>query len=220
MITLFTVVVVSPTPSPDDTGMGMGGDPHFSIPLPSGQLLCFSVQGEHGFVFSLISNKIIHMNAKFIPDSQRSEVTWIGSLGMVVRSKKANTTSKMRFEASSKIIYIGDKISLDAQSVKRLTFANGKVSVAESDPNTRRSEYPQVEVDLQDVGIAFTVRFVKDHIDMVWNKVRKQSKDSHGIIGELISFMHHHPYVWLAIAALLCCNCLCMQVSSSEIEWR
>ena len=176
--------MVSPTPSPDP-GMGLGGDPHFSIILPNGQLLCFSVQGEHGFVFNLISNKIVHMNAKFIPDSQRSEVTWIGSLGMVVRSKKANTTSKIRFEALNKMVYVDDKVSLNAQSVKRLTFANGKLTVTESDPTVRKGGiHPQVEVDLQDVGIAFTVRFVKDHIDMVWNKVRKQPKVSHGIIGK------------------------------------
>lgn len=162
----------------------MGGDPHFSILLPSGQLLCFSVQGEHGFVFSLLSNKIIHMNAKFVPDSQRSEVTWIGSLGMIVRSKQANTTSKLRFEADSKTIHINDKASLNAQSVKKLTITRGKLTVAESNPSTAKSSYPKVEVNLQDVGIGFTIRFVRDHIDMVWNKVRKQPKDSHGIIGE------------------------------------
>lgn len=177
-------IEVSPTPSPD-TGMGMGGDPHFSILLPNGQLLCFSIQGEHGFVFNLISNKIIHMNAKFIPDSRRSEVTWIGSLGMVVRSKKANMTSKIRFEALNKMVYVDDRVSFKAQSIKKLTFANGKLTVTESDPTVKRATvHPHVEVDLRDVGIAFMVRFVKEHIDMVWNKVRKQPKDSHGIIGK------------------------------------
>lgn len=163
---------------------GMGGDPHFSILLPNGQQLCFSVQGEHGFVFSLISNKILHMNAKFVPDSRRSEVTWIGSLGMVVRSKKANTTSKLRFEASSKTVHVGDKVNLKAQSVKKLTFNNGKLTITESDPSIRKHTNPQVEVDLKDVGISFTVTFVKSHLDMTWNKVKPQPKDSHGIIGE------------------------------------
>lgn len=163
--------------------MGLGGDPHFSVLLPNGQLLCFSIQGEHGFVFSLISNKILHMNAKFISDSKRSEVTWIGSLGIVVRSKKANT-SKIRFEASNNMVYVDDKISLNAHNVKKLTLANGKLSVTESDQTVRKNAHTQVQVDLHDVGITFTVYFVKDHIDMVWNKVRKQPKDSHGIIGE------------------------------------
>ena len=103
---------------------------------------------------------------------------------MVVRSKKANTTSKIRFEASNKMVYVDDRVSLRAQSVKKLTFAKGKLTVTESDPTVKKAVHPQVEVDLEDVGIAFTVRFVKEHIDMVWNKVRKQPKDSHGIIGK------------------------------------
>ena len=82
------------------------------------------------------------------------------------------------------MVYMDDKISLNTQSVKKLTFVNGKLTVTESDPTTRKGVHPQVEVDLQDVRIAFTVRFVKQHIDMVWNKVRKQPKDSHGIIGK------------------------------------
>jgi hypothetical protein len=51
--------------------MGGGDDPHFSIVLPSSRLLCFTVQGEHGFAFNLINNEHLHMNALFVPDSQR-----------------------------------------------------------------------------------------------------------------------------------------------------
>ena len=102
-----------------------------------------------------------------------------------MRSKKANTTSKIRFEASNKMVYVDNKVSLNIQNVKRLTFANKKLTMTDSDPTIKKGGiHPQVEVDLQDVGIAFMVRFVKDHIDMVWNKVRKQPKDSHGIIGK------------------------------------
>ena len=121
---------------------------------------------------------------------------------MVVRNKQANSTTKLRFEAESKMIHIGDKVSLVARSVKKLTVVNGKLSVAESDPSTAKSSHPQVQVDLKDVGIAFTVRFVKDHIDLVWNQVRKQPKDSHGIIGESFSLYtiggdktHAHNYI-------------------------
>ena len=42
----------------------------------------------------------------------------------------------------------------------------------------------EVEVDLVDVGLAFSVRFVKKrHLDMSWRKVSQQPTDSHGIIG-------------------------------------
>ena len=35
----------------------VGDDPHFSIALPSGELFCYTVQGEHGFVFNLIPTR-------------------------------------------------------------------------------------------------------------------------------------------------------------------
>ena len=102
-----------------------------------------------------------------------------------MRSKASNTTTKLRFEASDEMVYVGDKVTLNAQSVKKLTFTNGKLTIDESDdPNGGKKTKPRVEVDLKDVGMSFMVRFVKGHIDMVWNKVRKQPKDSHGIIGE------------------------------------
>jgi len=58
---------------------GVGDDPHFSILLLSGEHLYYTVQGELGFVFNLITNKKIQMNAMFVPDSHREEVTWLGS---------------------------------------------------------------------------------------------------------------------------------------------
>ena len=53
----------------------MGGDPHFSIMLPTKQQLCYSIQGESGFTFNLISNELMQMNALFVADSKREEVT-------------------------------------------------------------------------------------------------------------------------------------------------
>ncbi len=56
----------TPPPGP----IGLGDDPHYSILLPSGQLLCYSVQGEHNFTFNLISNSLLQMNALFVPDNK------------------------------------------------------------------------------------------------------------------------------------------------------
>ena len=159
------------------------GDPHYSILLPNGQLLCFTVHGQSGFSFNLISNKQMHMNALFVQDPKREEITWIGSLGVVVRGtryKNSNIT-KLRFDASEKKIYIGDKVTLLAQRVERLTFTKGKLSIAEF---ASKPEHPVVHVDLQDVGLSLTVRFKRFHLDIIWNKVDKQPKDTHGLIGK------------------------------------
>jgi len=111
VILLYSVVIDyddSVTVAPDS----VGDDPHFSIALPSGKLFCYTVQGEHGFVFNLITNKKVQMNAMFVPDSRREEVTWIGSVGIVVQNSqyKQSNATYLRFETKGKKIYIGDKV--------------------------------------------------------------------------------------------------------------
>ena len=44
----------------------MGNDPHFLLPLPNGDQLCFSIQGQPNFAFSLISDKYIQLNGQFV----------------------------------------------------------------------------------------------------------------------------------------------------------
>lgn len=169
-----------------DDEVHFGDDPHFSIALPGGKLLCYTVQGEHGFSFNLISNERIIMNSKFVPDARRSEVTWLGSMGIIVRDSKygGSNDTELRFEALEKSIYIGDKIVLQAKNVERLTFSNGKLTISEAPPSVG-FRYPSVLVDLQDVEISFTIKFTNQHLDMYWHSTGKKISDSHGLIGKL-----------------------------------
>lgn len=161
----------------------MGGDPHFSLLLPTGQLLCFSVQGEQGFTFNLISNDQVQVNAFFVPDDQRDEVTWIGALGIVAKSSryKHMNSTKLHFEASERKIFIGDKVTLEAAGIGGISLANGRLTVQDRE---ERSENPEVSVSLEDVGMEFVVKYLKgNRLDMVWKKVSQQSRNSHGLIG-------------------------------------
>ena len=176
----------------------LGDDPHFSIALPSGKLLCYTVQGEHGFTFSLISNKKIHMNAMFVPDSRREEVTWLGSIGLVIHNsayKRSNDTA-LRFEAKGKMIHIGDKITLKARKIGKLTFSNGKLTISEAPP-VEGFKYPAVLIDIQDAALSFTIKFMNQHLDLFWHSTGQVITDSHGIIGEsvfgaYIQALHFH----------------------------
>ena len=162
----------------------IGGDPHFSILLLTGQLLCFSVQGEHGFTFNLISNDLLQMNGHFVADKHREEVTWIGSMGIVVKSsryKQFNDT-KLRFVAPNNKIFIGESVSLSAKEIGKIKLAGGKLSISEKEDSKGPVE---VYVSLQDVGVDFSVRFMKrNHLDIIWHKVLTQPKNSHGLIGQ------------------------------------
>ena len=188
-----TTLLSTPILTPAPTNGGFGGDPHFSIKLTSGDFLCFSVQGEHGFVFNLISSPQLQMNALFIPDALRPEVTWFGSIGMVISNNafKNSNSTKLRFIADQKMVYIGDGVKLNAKSVEKLTFSRGKLVISEIKRGKVKSR-PEVHVNLEDLGMDFIVRFTKNHLDMVWNNIAQQPKDSHGIIGMPISFTHQY----------------------------
>ncbi len=169
-----------------DDEVHFGDDPHFSIALPGGNLLCYTVQGEHGFSFNLITNELITMNAKFVPDARRSEVTWLGSMGIIVQDSqyKSSNNTKLRFESSDKSVHIDDKVVLEAKNIERLTFSNGKLTISEAPPATS-FRYPSVMVDLQDAEISFTIKFTNQHLDMYWHSTGKKITDSHGLIGKL-----------------------------------
>ena len=127
------------------------------------------------------------MNAFFIQDPVREEITWIGSLGIVIQhGYKQSNVSKIRFEAKGKKIHLNSGVILHAEQVERLTLANGKLTISEAVRN-KNNKKPEVNVDLVDAGLAFSVRFVKNHLDMSWKKVDSYVQDSHGLIGMLTS---------------------------------
>ena len=160
----------------------MGGDPHFSVLLPTGQLICYSIQGEHGFFFNLITDEVMQVNALFIPDAVRSEVTWLGALGIVVKGM-TNGTTKLQFVANENKINIGARAILDAKGIEKVVLSKGKLTLVEN--KKKRGNLVEVDVVLEDVGLEFSVRFVKStHLDMTWKKVQKQPH-SHGLIGEI-----------------------------------
>ena len=64
------------------------GDPHFSVPLLSKEVLCYSIQGYSGLAFNLIHNRDFVINALFVDtEEDTSEATWIGKLAVVPLTK-------------------------------------------------------------------------------------------------------------------------------------
>ena len=165
--------------------------------MPDGKLLCYTVQGEHGFTFNLISNNKLHMNARFVPDSRREEVTWLGSIGMVVQNSaymdRSSNKTKLRFEAIENMIYIGDKVALQARNIEKMVFKNGKLVISEAPP-VEGFKYPSVFVDLQDVDLSFTIKFMNEHLDLFWQTTGAKTSNSHGLIGGLIHSSNTHTY--------------------------
>ena len=165
-------------------GAATGGDPHFSVLLPDNHILCYTVQGERGSVFNLISHKNLHMNALFVPNSGKRNATWIGALGVVIgNSQQSSNVTKITINATSKNICVGDGITLAAKNVQELHVKHGELLSSISN-SQKHSGNPRVKVILEDVGLQFIVRFTQKHLEVFWQRMGILSKDSHGLIGK------------------------------------
>ena len=145
------------------------------------------------------------MNAMFVPDSRREEVTWLGSMGIIVQNSqyKNSNATYLRFETKGKKIYVGNKVALQAKNIEKLGFNKGKMTISEAPPY-EGFRYPSVLVDLRDVGLNFTIKFLNEHLDLFWHKTGKRIKESHGIIGEfdLYTLPLSHTLVELSVGKL------------------
>ena len=163
--------------------INMGSDPHFGIRLPEGSFLCYSFQGEPHSSFNIISNSQLEMNALFVPDSQRENNTWIGSIGITLYHDGKNTTT-LKFTAADKLIHVGSIVELDAMTVRSISFNKGKLSIVES-PHEHTPKYPSVRVDFVDSELSFTVAFIKnDHLDLAWHSSGEPYMNSRGVVGK------------------------------------
>ena len=152
--------------------------------MADGKTLCYTVQGEHGFAFNLISNKKVYMNAMFVPDAHREEVTWLGTMGIVINNNgyKNSNITRLRFEAIKNKIHIDKQIVLEARNIEKITFKNGKLTISEAPP-TESYKQPFVRVDLKDVDLSFSIKFMTEHLDLYWHSTGQKIADSHGLIG-------------------------------------
>jgi len=169
------------------TEVGVGGDPHFSIVLPNNDIFCYTIQGESGSVFNLISNKNFHMNALFSAKYRRKNATRIGALGVVIFNKQSSNT-KITFDGRVGMIHIGDRTPLAAESIQGIQLHRGELSVSRVHHQKQEVE-PRVIVSLDDIGLHFNVRFTRKHLEIFWQSVglRSDIDNSHGLIGESFS---------------------------------
>ena len=178
----FSLVTVTSYTADNTEDVCIGSDPHFGIRLPEGSLLCYTFQGEHNSTFNIISNSQLEMNALFVPDSRRVNNTWIGSIGITVYHNGKKMTT-LQFIAADKMIVVESRIELDAYTVGKITFNQGRFTVVYT--SHRTSSFPRVTIEFQDSDLKFTVAFVRDeHINLEWHSVGVPYMDSRGVVGK------------------------------------
>ena len=166
---------------------GGGGDPHFAVLLPSKDQLCFTVQGEQGFIFNLVTSPELTINALFVQDSIREEVTWMGTISVILNhdSYKGAARTTLRFDANSHLVYINEREKFDARQISAITLANGLLE-ANTQYYQNSSVYPTVTIDVKKLGLHFSVQYVNSHLNLIYQNIPTtiEKCDYSGLLGQ------------------------------------
>ena len=136
------------------------------------------------------------MNAYFVPDATDYDNTWLGSIGVAGLHDEEKTTT-LEFTAADQLVRIGERVQLDAKTIKKLSFNKGNLSILKV-PSNHTQKYPCVEVEFIDSKLSFTVGFTKNsHLDLYWRSTGIPSKRSTGVVGRF-----NAPYMRIAIGFL------------------
>ena len=133
--------------------------------------------------FNLISTNKLEMNALFIRLPSRPKNTWLGAIGITVTGKQ------LVFNSTAGTINIDNKMELASSKVKKIRVANKRLYLTTKE-DLSDSFNNQVEVDIDDLGLRFTVVFVRNqhlenqHLDMLWNSGGMDTENVHGLLGE------------------------------------
>ena len=150
-------------------------------------MFCYNVQGRNNSVFNLIGCSKFNMNAKFVPDIKRPEVTWMSTIGVAIDKalhyKKFRVTG-FTLDSKERTIHIGNKMALPAITINEISSENGTITLVRRNSKFPPNLHPAVKFNLKEVGLHFTVKFESDHLDMFWHSPIRGS-NCHGLIGML-----------------------------------
>ena len=175
-------------------------DPHFAIPLVNGLQLCYSLQGIPYFIFNLISDPLININAYFIPPEEGKNLqeyaTFLGDIGVMIKSSKCSLAkceqeiiTKVKISAADRSVFVdGRNTAVKDKAVHVVTGIDVRDTTIEFG-ETFKKKRPYVVVELKQSGLAFKFQFTNEHLDLIVLDYSGISKHSHGIMGRFTVFL-------------------------------
>ena len=175
---------------------GIGNDPHFLLPLPSGVYMCFSIQGQPNFVFNLISDKYIQLNGQFVqPAVEESHTianvsTFLGDLGLVIKNPVSGNVTIIKVSAQDHSVTVGNSVTIIKDRPVTVEVFNEVQTIidAKVEANVMKDASSCLYINTEGFGIK--VKFYKKHLNMFVTKTSGLTKEANGIIGNFAYFSY------------------------------
>ena len=169
-------------------------DPHFAVPLSSGHNLCYSLQGIANFVFNLISDPLININAYFIPPKVESDLkeysTFLGDVGIMIKSSKClkkkcsnKDIIKIKISAEDNTVLLGASKTAITDQVVHVIVANDTTTI-QLGQRFKKEDQRYVIIEVKESQLAFKFQFMNGHLDLIILDLTGISDTAHGIMGK------------------------------------
>ena len=145
-------------------------------------------------MFSLIKDKYVQLNAQFVlPASDESSTianvsTFLGSLGLLLRSPKTGKTLSAEVSAKDHSIKVGDQhITMDDRPLTLdLTVSSNNITVSIGDKvHKLKDKFAWLSVRT-DIGFGMRIKFYKKHLDMMITNSEGLTNEADGLMGKKI----------------------------------
>jgi len=188
-------------------------DPHFAVPLSNGHNLCYSLQGMAYFIFNLISDPLININAYFIPPEAEAGLkeysTFLGDVGIVIKSPKCLKSEctnkdiiKVRISASNRSVILGTSETMVTDRAVHVS-TNYTSTFVYLGKKFKNKEQRYVIIEIKESNLAFKFQFFNEHLDLIVLDFDGISDNAHGIMGKSWLKSVLPIKVWLAVISVL-----------------
>ena len=153
--------------------------------------MCFSIQGQPDFAFSLISDKDIQLNGLFVqPTEEESHKisnvsTFISDLGLVIKHPKTGIATTIEISSQDHSLKVDNSVTIvKDKPVIVNVYEKVNISINEytdADKLKDSSAWLYINTD----GFGIKIRFYKKHLDMFLTNTSGLTKVANGIIGKL-----------------------------------
>jgi len=171
-------------------------DPHFAVPLKTGQQLCYSMQGLAGFIFNLISHPNVNINAYFIAPEEdttlKEYATFLGEVGIMVRPDHCmgHCQSKhITISASDRSVLLDGSKTVITNRPVHVLVDNSTTTIQLGQVLTN-GDTPSLTISIKKPKLSFKINFVNEHLDLFVMDDSGISSDCHGIMGK--SYILHN----------------------------
>ena len=151
--------------------------------------MCFSIQGQPNFAFSLITDKYIQLNAQFVqPAEEESHTianisTFLGDLGLVVKNPETGNTTVIKVSAQDHSVTVGNSLTIVKDKQVTVNVFNTVSITVNAKLHSSGLKDTSTWLHIHTEGFGLKVMFYKKHLDMFLTKTTRLSKEAGGIIG-------------------------------------